>query len=110
MDSSPILRKKPSTILVLLKDANQKWHLSKLAKQSKSTYVYVTGLMKKFQKEGIVLIKQEGRNKVVTLTEKGAAISSAIESLLAKLSPPSSQQPEQDTQKGALADSEQKQR
>lgn len=71
-------RPKPCKIMMLLRDAEGSWHLSKLAKNSDTTYVYVTHLITTLQKEGIVTIEAKGKKHMVKLTEKGMKIASAI--------------------------------
>ncbi|OIO21383.1 hypothetical protein COV61_03030 [Candidatus Micrarchaeota archaeon CG11_big_fil_rev_8_21_14_0_20_47_5] len=94
MDSSILLRKKPATLLILLKDINQTWYVAKLAKQSNTTYVHTTKLLGKFEKEGMVSFKKTGRAKTVSLTERGVQIASAIEALNEKLSSAPAQEAE----------------
>jgi hypothetical protein len=43
-------RPKPCRILTLLRDTESSWHLSKIAKSSETTYVYVTKLISGLQR------------------------------------------------------------
>ncbi len=74
-------RPKPCSILVTLKDKESSWHLSRLAKSTNTTYVYVTRLASQLEEQGIVLIESKGKKRVVRLTEKGLRIANAIEEL-----------------------------
>lgn len=74
-------RPKPCRIMLTLRDSESSWHLSKLAKSTDTTYVYVTKLMTTLQKNGVVLIEAKGKKRVVRLTEKGMKISNAIDEL-----------------------------
>ena len=74
-------RPKPCSILVTLRDQESKWHLSKIAKVTNTTYVYVTRLASRLEDQGIVVIEPQGKKRVVKLTEKGMHIANAIEEL-----------------------------
>jgi predicted transcriptional regulator len=74
-------RPKPCRIMTLLRDGESGWHLSKLAKSSDTTYVYVTKLVTQMQKDGLVSIEPKGKKKMVRLTEKGARVANAIHEL-----------------------------
>ncbi len=74
-------RPKPCRIMVLLRDSESPWHLSKLAKGSDTTYVYVTKLVTQMQKEGLVTIEPKGKKRMVRLTEKGMRVANAIHEL-----------------------------
>lgn len=74
-------RPKPCRILVLLRDQEASWHLSKLAKSSDTTYVYVTKLASNMQKGGLVTIEQKGKKRIVRLTEKGMRVAKSIDEL-----------------------------
>lgn len=74
-------RPKPCRILTTLKDCENTWHLTKLARTTGTTYVYVTRLASRLAQGGIVTIEPKGKKRVVKLTEKGMQIASAIEEL-----------------------------
>jgi predicted transcriptional regulator len=74
-------RPKPCRILSLLRDSESTWHLSKIAKSSDTTYVYVTKLMSHLAKNGLVTIEAKGKKRVVKLTERGMRVAKAIEEL-----------------------------
>ena len=78
-------RPKPCRILILLRETDTSWHLSKLAKNSDTTYVYVTKLMSKLQEKGFVEIQVKGKKRIVKLTEKGTAAANLIYELTNKL-------------------------
>lgn len=71
-------RPKPCRIMMLLREPDSVWHLSKLAKGSDTTYVYVTKLMSELSKNGIVTIEPKGKKRIVRLTDKGARVANAI--------------------------------
>ena len=72
-------RPKPCRIMTLLRDGEM--HLSKLAKSSDTTYVYVTKLVTQMQRDGLVSIEPKGKKKMVRLTEKGMKVANAISEL-----------------------------
>lgn len=78
---SAFARPKPCAVMTVLRDTETAWHLSKLAKSSDTTYVYVTGLVSRLQKSGLVMIEPKGKKRIVKLTEKGMKVAKAIEEL-----------------------------
>ncbi len=78
---SLFVREKPYAILMALKIPDTNWHLSKLAKNTNTTYVFVTHFITKLEKAGIVKTEVVGKKRVVRLTEKGMGIAAHIESL-----------------------------
>jgi len=81
-------RPKPCRILTILRDTDSTWHLSKIAKGSDTTYVYVTKLMSKLQKDGLVVIEVKGKKRLVRLTEKGMGVANLVYELRNKLDNP----------------------
>jgi predicted transcriptional regulator len=71
--------------MLLLRDSENPWHLSKLAKSSDTSYVYVTKLVARLQKSGLVSVEAKGKKRIVKLTEKGATVANAIHDLMTKL-------------------------
>ncbi len=75
---------KPVKMLILLKNEEVEWYLSKIAKESGSTYVYVKEIMDILKREQIVEIKEEGRIKKITPTEKGLELANILEEFIKK--------------------------
>ena len=75
------LRPKPCKVIVLLKDSNSKY-ISELAKESGATYVHTTKLLRKLEKNEIVTIEQNGKKRMVKLTDKGIKIASALHEVM----------------------------
>jgi predicted transcriptional regulator len=75
------VKKKPCRILCRLKDTETSWYLSKIAKETDTTYVYVTKLVSRLEKEGYLIIESRGKKRIVKLTEKGAHVANAINEL-----------------------------
>ena len=74
-------RPKPCKIMTILRDSDTNWHLSKIAKASDTTYVYVTKLIGKLEENNIVAVESKGKKRIVKLTEKGKRIANSIEEL-----------------------------
>ncbi len=85
---SLLVKPKPTSVLLLLKDTSNEWYPSKLAREAGATYVYTTQLLSKFEKAGLVRFSFQGKTKMVTLTEKGVIVSTALEELVKKIEPP----------------------
>lgn len=79
------LREKPAKVLMTLKDSNTQWHLSKIARASGTTYVYVTGLASELARRGLITIENKGKLRVAKLTQKGAEVAGILEELRKKL-------------------------
>ena len=75
------LRPKPCKVIVSLKDSNSKY-ISELAKESGATYVHTTKLLRKLEKENIVSIEQNGKKRMVKLTDKGNKIANALNEVM----------------------------
>lgn len=78
-----LLRDKPAKVFSLLK--GRPAYLSEIAKETGTTYVYVTNLVKMLQQRGLVAVQAAGKKKTVTLTEKGKEAANAMEELRRKL-------------------------
>ena len=79
-----LLKPKPCAILLLLKDAEQSWYPSKLARVSGSSYVHVINLLTNLRKFGIVASEKKGKQNIFHLTEKGAYLALTLDDLSKK--------------------------
>ena len=79
-----LLKPKPCAILLLLKDAEQVWYPSKLARVSGSSYVHVINLLTNLRKFGIVASEKKGKQNIFHLTEKGAYLALTLDDLSKK--------------------------
>ena len=79
-----ILKPKPCSILLLLKDSEQSWYPSKLARVSGSSYVHVINLLTNLKKFGIVASEKKGKQNIFHLTEKGAYLALTLDDLSKK--------------------------
>lgn len=74
-----LIKEKQVAAFVLLKDTNSSWHLSKIARYSGSTYVYITKLMSILEKKGFVTLETKGKKRLVKLTEKGLKLANLLD-------------------------------
>ena len=79
------MKEKQVAALIVLKDQNSAWHLSKIARQSSTTYVYITKLMSILEKKGLVTLETKGKRRIVKLTEKGLKLVNLLEEAKAQL-------------------------
>jgi predicted transcriptional regulator len=59
-------------------------YLSQIAKQTDTTYVYVTGLVHLLEKKGLAKIESKGKKKVAKLTEAGAELARLLDEIIKK--------------------------
>lgn len=78
------LKIKPSSILMLLKDSQQQWYPSKLARASNSSYVHTVNLLIELRSKGAVTIEKKGRQNFYKLTEKGAYLALSLDDFAKK--------------------------
>ena len=79
-----LLKPKPCSVLILLKDTEQIWYPSKLARVSGSSYVHVINLLTNLRKFGIVASEKKGKQNIFHLTEKGAYLALTLDDLSKK--------------------------
>jgi len=78
------LKLKPSTVLLLLKDSQQAWYPSKLARASNSSYVHTVNLLSELRKMNVVTLEKKGRQNYYKLTEKGAYLAQSLDDFAKK--------------------------
>ncbi len=88
MPKETLLHTKPAALLSMLKDTATTWNLSGAARRAGLSYVHTTKTLRKFEKDGLVSFERKGRAKHVKLTEKGLTITSLLDELMVKLTPP----------------------
>lgn len=76
---SNFLKIKPCTVLLLLKDSQQQWYASKLARAAACSYVHTANLLSVLKKNGVVELEKKGRQGVYRLTERGAYLALALD-------------------------------
>jgi predicted transcriptional regulator len=79
---SSFVRPKPCRILITLKNNDGTWHLSKIAKETQTTYVYVTHFMTRLEAHGFVTIMASGKKRIVKLTEKGMIAANSLDEII----------------------------
>lgn len=75
------LRRKPSKLMICLKNKDREWDLDSLCKESGMTYVYLMKLLPKLKSYSLILEEKKSRKKILKLTEKGLVIASLLEDL-----------------------------
>ena len=78
------LKPKPCAILILLKDSEQAWYPSKLARTAGSSYVHVVNLLAALRKFGMVASERKGKQNMFRLTERGAYLALTLDDLVKK--------------------------
>ena len=78
------LKPKPCSIILLLKDSEQSWYPSKLARVSGASYVHVINLLTSLRTFGIVASEKKGKQNIFHLTEKGAYLALTLDDLSKK--------------------------
>ena len=73
------LKAKPCAILLLLKDSQQQWYPSKLARSASCSYVHAVNLLAVLREAGVVELEKKGRQNYYKLTERGAYIAMALD-------------------------------
>ncbi|MBN2122301.1 hypothetical protein JW721_04585 [Candidatus Micrarchaeota archaeon] len=76
-----LLRKKQAAVFLFLKSHEEPVYLTQIARETKTTYVYITNFISFLADKGIVSIAPRSKKKLVRLTEKGREISVRIEAL-----------------------------
>ena len=75
-----LFRKEPAKVLLFLKSRDSAY-LSEIARETGTTYVYVTNDISVLEDKGLVSVEQEGKKKMVKLTEKGMEIAAHVEEI-----------------------------
>jgi len=78
-----VLRTKPANVFLFLKGRDSAY-LSEIAKETGTTYVYITNFVSKLLEKGLVLVEPKGKKKMVRLTERGMEIASHLEEIRRK--------------------------
>ena len=77
----------------MLRDANQSWYISTIAKASDTTYVHTCNFLAKCEQLGITASEKHGKLKLIKLTEKGMKLAELISSINSMVALPEPQQP-----------------
>ncbi len=73
-----ILKDKQARIILSLREKEQEWYLSSLAKATDTTYVHACRFIGMCEGLGITTSERHGKIKVIKLTEKGNQIADLI--------------------------------
>ncbi len=96
MDASILLKGKQAGILLALRDTNQAWYVSSLAKAAGTTYVHACNFINVCEDLGVVNCEKHGKLKVVKLTEKGTKITEMLYGIVSQLAQAPAPQPAQE--------------
>ncbi|MFH1448505.1 MAG: hypothetical protein ABIG39_06585 [Candidatus Micrarchaeota archaeon] len=80
-----LIRRKPATLLMLLKQDKEQ-HISELSDKSKMSYVHTIKILGIVEREGIVQTETKGNRRIVVLTDCGKRFVAALEMLISSLS------------------------
>lgn len=72
------LQEKPVKIVLAAKRADKPVYVAKLSKETDSTYAHTFRVVSKLEELGLVVFKDEGRIKLVKLTEMGEAVAGGL--------------------------------
>jgi predicted transcriptional regulator len=78
-----VLKTKPANVFLFLK-SRESAYLSEIAKETGTTYVYITNFVSRLKEKGLVLVEPKGKKKMVKLTEKGRELASHVEEIRRK--------------------------
>jgi len=78
------LKPKPCAVILLLKDAEQTWYPSKLARTAGMSYVHTANLLAELRKYDIVVAERKGKQNTYKLTERGAYFALVLDDLVKK--------------------------
>ena len=73
-----VLKTKPANVFLFLK-GRESAYLSEIAKETGTTYVYITNFVSRLSGKGFVSVEPKGKKRMVRLTEKGRELASYIE-------------------------------
>ncbi len=78
-----LIKEKQASILIALKESQQEWYISTIAKKTQTTYVHVHRFISECEKLGILSIEKHGKLKIVKLTEKGDKVADSLKNIYA---------------------------
>lgn len=77
--SEMLFKEKPLLFLICLnKSSNERKTIVCLSKQIKSVFSHTSGIVKSFEKEGVIETEKRGRAKLINLTKKGKTLVESI--------------------------------
>jgi len=78
------LKHKPCSVILLLKDSQQSWYPSKLARTAGLSYVHTVNLLAELRHYGMAAVEKKGKQNIYHLTEKGAYLALTLDDLVKK--------------------------
>ena len=86
MDTNILLKGKQAGILLALRDTNQSWYVSSLAKAAGTTYVHACNFINVCEDLNLVNCEKHGKLKVVKLTDKGTKVAEMLYGIVGLIS------------------------
>lgn len=78
-------RAKPVSALVALGNSKREWYASLLAKEVDCTFPHLIKVLAEFETLGLVSFREEGRKKIITLTDKGRQCAAGFTALVSSM-------------------------
>lgn len=75
-----VLKTKAANVFLFLKSVDSAY-LSEIAKETGTTYVYITKLVSLLAEKQLVSVEPKGKKRIVQLTESGREIAAQIEEI-----------------------------
>lgn len=76
-----LLRKKQASVFLFLKSHEEPVYLTQIARETGTTYVYITNFISMLAGRGLVSVAPRSKKKMVRLTDKGREVSLRVEAL-----------------------------
>lgn len=80
-----LLKIKPCKILICLREIGTNWNLTKIAKDTGTTFVYTSKVIEKLEQIGYVVSERKGKNREIKLSERGAKIATNLEEIMKEM-------------------------
>ncbi|MCJ7478655.1 MAG: MarR family winged helix-turn-helix transcriptional regulator [Candidatus Nanohaloarchaeota archaeon QJJ-7] len=79
------LQSKPARILVGLNRGEERKYASVLSKEADCTYSHTVKILDKFEEKGLIEFSEEGRKKLIDLTDHGQELADAMDEFMRKI-------------------------
>jgi predicted transcriptional regulator len=76
------LKKKPASLIIVLKNRPEGIYLSKLALEAGATYVFSTKQIDIMKATGLVTVEKRGKFRIAKLTDLGRDVANAVDSVM----------------------------
>jgi len=79
------LRDKPAKILVGIRRGQDRKYASVLSKEADCTYSHTKKVLDRFEDDGLIRFDEEGRKKLIELTDRGRQLARTMDRLMTQL-------------------------